>query len=241
MWQTGNTPRFRYLSRWVEVVRARSREIRLGANLQKVSAVPAGISIREFARRAGCNEKVVRRKVQSGHLPAFPDGSVDPSYVDLDWRSGIEMRTAGADTADTSGINAGSMILPGESPEEAAERIINVGGRVLVSKAEAERIKDNYIALMRQLEFEREDFRLVPIEDVVEQVIAEYQLVKNKLIGLGARIAPRAAVMRSAEEVKALIDREVHSALEELAFDGNPNGDIVKAEASIKRRLKKPK
>ena len=46
--------------------------------------------------------------------------------------------------------------------------------------------------------------------------------------------------MRSAEEVKALIDREVHSALEELAFDGNSNGDIATAEASIKRRLKKP-
>jgi len=63
-----------------------------------------GISIREFARRAGCDDKV-RRKLESGHLHRNSDGSINSAYLDIDWRSGASLPAdtvgAFADSADT--------------------------------------------------------------------------------------------------------------------------------------------
>ncbi|MDH6235141.1 hypothetical protein M2281_005763 [Mesorhizobium soli] len=89
-----------------------------------------GISVREFARRAGCDEKVVRRKIKSGHLPAFSDGKLNPAHVDLDWRNGIDADTVSADTADTADT---------ETLAAEADRIVNLEGRAPYTKAEAER------------------------------------------------------------------------------------------------------
>ncbi len=106
-----------------------------------------GITLREFARRAGCDPKVVRRKTQSGHLPTFSDGTVDPARLDVDWRSGVSPPRASGDTGDTIGDS--------ETLGEAAERIVIDKG-ALWSKPEAERVKENYVAKLRQLEFDRE-------------------------------------------------------------------------------------
>jgi len=69
--------------------------------------MPKGLSIREFARRDGCNEKLVRRKLTSGHLIAFEDGSLDPQLVGTDWRARV--RTPGADSADSPQVSAPSV------------------------------------------------------------------------------------------------------------------------------------
>jgi len=178
--------------------------------------VTDGVSIREFAKLAGCDPKVVTRKLQSGHLPRLPSGKLDPRHADMDWRAGViplpaEVSTP-VHTVDT---------VDSETPEEAASRIIIAEGRAPHSKAEAERIKENYLALLRQLEYDRAAGSVAEIDDVVEAVVGEYATVRNKLLGIGSRVAHRISVMKSPEEVKALIDREVAQVLEELSLDGH--------------------
>lgn len=170
-----------------------------------------GISIREFARRAGCDDKVVRRKVKTDHIKPFEDGTIDPRYLDLDWRSGEHPLSAVGGVADS--------VADSESLEDAAHEMVSAPGGAKWSKAEAERIKENYAALLRQLEFERESGLVVEIEDVVVAVASEYAVVRNRLLGIGSKIAPTAAVLKSAEEIKAIIDEEVIAALNELAID----------------------
>ena len=202
--------------------------------------MPEGLSIREFARRDGCNEKLVRRKLQSGHLTAFEDGSIDPKLVGTDWRARV--RTSAADTA----VGADSPRAPvrtraervrmdeeddGDDPEsigEIAERILQDAlgdGRPILTKAQAEQLKENYIALLRQLQYDRESGAVAEIEDITTAVAAEYQLVKNRLFNIGARVAPRCAMLKSAEEIKALIDGEVTLALKELTLDQGGRGE----------------
>ncbi|WP_172123206.1 hypothetical protein [Devosia sp. 919] len=193
-----------------------------------------GVSKSEFARREGCDESLVRRKVKSGHLLAFADGTIDPELVGSGWRRGSGKQSDSSD----------KLIVRGPTNRAAAkiadDQPISIDGRTFHSKAQAERMKENYLAKLRQIDFDRAAGAVVDIDDVVNIVVAEYQLVRNKLLALGARIAPRAAVMKSAEEVKALIDREVNSALEELAFDGDADGDLDEADEAVKRRLKQP-
>lgn len=198
--------------------------------------MPKGLSIREFAKRDGCNDKLVRRKIQSGHLIAFDDGSLDPNLVGSDWRARV--RTPGADSADTPTLSAPSVRAvrtavdnaEDDDPEsigEIAERILKDAlgeGRPILSKAQAEQLKENYIALLRQLEYDRLSGAVTEVEEVTTAVAAEYQLVKNRLFNIGARVAPRCAMLNSAEEIKALIDSEVTLALKELTLDEGGRG-----------------
>lgn len=49
----------------------------------------------------------------------------------------------------------------------------------------------------------------------VEEVGAEYPPVRNRLLGIALKIAPRRAVIQSAEEIKSPVDDEVCRALDE--------------------------
>ncbi|MFC7611748.1 hypothetical protein [Teichococcus aestuarii] len=67
----------------------------------------AGISIREFARREGCNDKLVRRAINGGFLGTLPDGSLDPALVGSGWRKANRHADKAADTsADTADMSA---------------------------------------------------------------------------------------------------------------------------------------
>ena len=53
----------------------------------------------EFARRDGCDEKLVRRAIAEGRLPRDADGLVDAALVGTPWRrSNLDRVRTGADT-----------------------------------------------------------------------------------------------------------------------------------------------
>lgn len=197
--------------------------VRNGAEMEKA------ISIREFARRAGCDDKVVRRKIQSGHLPTVDGGKLDPAYLDIDWRSGAPLPAGGADkltsNADSKGL------------EEEARLLVAADGEELWSKADAEKVKENYAARLKQLEYDREVGLVVEIDDVVAAVASEYAIVRNRLLGIGSKVAPSVAVLNSAEEIKALIDKEVTRALGALTVDVHGEQDFGKVRESIQKRF----
>ncbi len=56
---------------------------------------------------------------------------------------------------------------------------------------------------------------------------SELAIVRNQLLGLGSGIVPRAAALRSPEEVKALVDAEVYQSLENLTMDRKVPAEIV--------------
>lgn len=59
-----------------------------------------GIAIREFARRDGCHESLVRKALRRGNLVAGPGGKLDAQLVGTGWRrSNIDQSKAGTDRA----------------------------------------------------------------------------------------------------------------------------------------------
>lgn len=188
-----------------------------------------GISIREFARRDGCDEALVRRKIKSGHLAVLDDGKPDPKLVGTDWRRRPE---ANADTADEPDADADTSGL-----EAAAIKMVSADGDGLWSKADAEKVKENYAARLKQLQYARESGLVVEIDDVVVAVASEYAVVRNKLLDLGSKIAPLVLGLNAAEEIKALIDVRVNEALRELTLDVDGERDFGKVRESIQARF----
>jgi len=117
-----------------------------------------------------------------------------------------------------------------ESFEQAFARFVESGQAVL-TKAEAERVKENFAALLKQLEYDRESGAVAEIDDVAVAVAGELALVRNRLLNIGSKVAPRVAALRDAAEIKALIDSEVVLALNELTVDapGAASYDALRA------------
>jgi hypothetical protein len=177
-----------------------------------------GISIREFARRDGVSDTLVHQALKAGHLEKFPDGSMDPDLVGSAWRLGNRTNDANAKAAAKPFANT---IRKDETPEDAADRIVNDEGRAPHSLAEAERIKENYLAMLRQLEYDQKSGAVVAADDVAQAVAGEYAVVRNRLLSIPAEVAPRVAILKSAEEVQAFLAKEVAKVLEGLTLDGN--------------------
>lgn len=197
--------------------------------MSAVSAQPAGLSIREFARREGCDDKLVRRALEKGRLKALPDGTLDPDLVGTGWRKSNRQGVPGADTsadirsAVRAGMSASSRVSAAhdETPAEAAERIVTAGGAPY-DIGEAERIKENYLALLRQLEYDLKSGAVVLVAEVAKAVGEEYARVRTRLLAIAAEQAPRLHRCKTVTELQDALHEVIVEALEELTRDGAP-------------------
>lgn len=174
----------------------------------------AGISIREFARRDGCDDKLVRRAIKQGRLTPLDDGTLDPTLVGTGWR---RTNRLSADNARTDGEVA--------ARAKAALEMVTAPGVELLSQAAAERLKENYLALLRQLEYDQKSGAVVPVEEVSKAVGEEYARVRTRLLAIPAEQAPRLHRLKTAAEVQDALREIITEVLEELSGDGDGGED----------------
>lgn len=160
-----------------------------------------GITASEFARREGISAQAVSKAIKSGKLTRLPDGTIDPNLVGS-WRR----------------HRRGNTVADQAVPEKIEQLAEALSARAPYSLNEATRVKENYLALLRQLEYDAESGAVVPVAEVAAAVTAEYAAVRNQLLGLPAKLAPRLAFMKSAEEIRAFLAAEMERALECLAL-----------------------
>lgn len=179
-----------------------------------------GISIREFARREGCSDTLVRKGLKSGHLKALADGTLDAALVGTGWRKGNREGANGGANSSRGSQGANPVaVMAGETPAQAAERIVTAGGADM-DLAEAERVKENYLALLRQLEYDQKSGAVVPVADVAKAVGEEYAKVRTRLLAIPAEQAPRLHRCKTPVEVQDTLRAIITEALEELTSDG---------------------
>jgi hypothetical protein len=187
-----------------------------------------GIAIREFARRDGCDDKLVRRAIKSGHLSTRPDGELDPALVGSPWRL-TNRRNAGIADADTPADALSAprqqvpsapvkILQPGETAEEAADRIMQASGATL-PLIDAERLKENYIALLRQLEYDTKSGLVVPVTEVARVVGAQFAQVRTRILSLPAEQAPQLHRLKTVVELQDALHAMLAEALEILTCD----------------------
>jgi hypothetical protein len=106
----------------------------------------------------------------------------------------------------------------GETAEEAAERIaVSVAPH---SYEEARRIKENYLALLNQLEYDKESGAVVAVVDVASAVGSALAKVRTRLLAIPAEQAPRVHRVKTVAEVQDVLQEIITEALEELVSVG---------------------
>lgn len=192
-----------------------------------------GLSIREFARREGCSDTLVRRAITQGRLKAKKDGTLDPALIGSPWRQA----NATASKADakparpaSSRRPAGSQGSAGSTPgdddslEAEASRLLNEGEGV--DYAEALRRKENWLALLRQLEYEQKSGALVELA-VAQAVLFEASRgQRDAWLNWPAKVGPLLAAelgLEEADRVTEALTAHVHKQISEL---GEPAADF---------------
>lgn len=196
----------------------------------------ARISTREFAKRAGCDEKQVRRAIEKGLLFKGEDGLLAADQVDGPWRkpnrrgvikiaADIASQARTTETVRTDKARADKRALRptvrrDETPEQAAERI--VAESELLPLAEALALKENYLARHQQLSYDLKAGSVVLVEDVAKAIGAEYAGVRKKLLAIPAERAPSLHRLKTVAEVEDLLRSIIVEALEGMVSDGPP-------------------
>ncbi|WP_407529422.1 hypothetical protein [Methylobacterium oryzisoli] len=194
----------------------------------------------EFAKMHGVSQARVSQWKSKGLLSMTPEGRV--KVEESEWL--LADRPASYRGGKTKGPNGGAdrrekpaVARPDETPEQAAERIVVDEGVAPFDHAEAVRVKENYLALLRRLEFDLKSGAVVPIDTVIAGIVEQYARVRNKLLNLPTRVAPRAAVLKSAEEVRALVEAEVLLVLQELTLDGEGHVSLSELRDVLRERF----
>jgi hypothetical protein len=204
--------------------------------VQKVFApMPQGISIREFARREGVSDTLVRKALKLNRLKAFDDKTIDPALVGSAWR---ESNAKGANQSANSShpvrtvrdVRTETPLVPneGESLPEAANRFV-AAGVGMVSYAEALEKKENYLALLRQLEYEQKAGSLVDLDTATAILFEEFRAQRDAWLNWPTRVGPLVAADLGveADRVVEALTAHVHKQIAQL---GEPEANFSERE-----------
>ncbi|MBP0996665.1 RNA polymerase subunit sigma-70 [Serratia fonticola] len=112
-----------------------------------------------------------------------------------------------------------------ESATKTVERMIAEHG-VTMTIDEARQMKENFLALLTQLEYDIKSGQVLPYKEMIEAVGNEYARMRTRLIAIAPEHGPRLRVLASttndAEFVQAL-QEVVYEAMEELSLDADNN------------------
>jgi hypothetical protein len=187
------------------------------------------LTVSAFARAAGCDEKQVRRAIEKGLLHKGGDGLLSSADVGSGWRKpnrrtivkigaarAANVRTA-SDTSDNS--DTAEIVREDETPAQAAERIVTAGGAMLTID-EAVKRKENYLGLLKQLEYDQKSGAVVSVADISKAVGDDYAKVRTRLLAIPSERAPAIHRLKTVVEVEEALRTAIVRALEELTRDG---------------------
>ncbi len=168
------------------------------------------ISIREFARRENVSDTLVHQALKQGRLAKRPDGKMDPALVGTGWHvTGTAKSGAKENAKETAKGFAPDSLQSGSSAKG-------------LTYGEALRLKENWMALLRRLEYEKKSGALVELA-VAQNVVFELcREQRDAWLAWPAKVAPFLAMAFAIDDVDRLtttLSAHVH---QQLAGLGEP-------------------
>ncbi|RDU99221.1 hypothetical protein [Trinickia dinghuensis] len=177
------------------------------------------VSFREFAKLANCDEKQVRRAVTAGKLTPDGDNKLDPALVDSGWRRTIRSSKAVADTPQVSAksVRTERVVSEDDTPTEAAAKIVIAMGAEHDLK-EALRIKENFNALLKQLEYGQKAGSLIELAIARTVLFDAARAARDSWMNWPMRVGPKIAadLGLEADRVTQVLIEHVHSQIADL-------------------------
>lgn len=126
-----------------------------------------------------------------------------------------------------------------ESPEEFVTRTVIDGGHAPWSVEEAQRIKENALAVLRQVEADLARGEVLPKKDVAAAWLAKCAVVRAALLSLPARIAPALVNTSDPNLIRAKLDAAYREAWDETFGGQSMNGDYPNSARQARRLVER--
>ena len=181
------------------------------------------MTVAQYARHRGCDEKAVRKAIAEGRISAITDARgkrrIDPAVADIQWAQNTRAR---ADSARPALVLAGGQgvgvaqaadTLPApESEAPAAAGDVTKGGYTdLRAQTEMETLRqkrrDNMVA----------EGQLADVVQLRRAVFDGFRALRDRAMAVSQRAAPRCIGLSDARDIERVIDDEVRRAFAEWA------------------------
>jgi hypothetical protein len=194
----------------------------------------------EFARQCGVSRKTVTEWKAKGLLSMTPVGLVKVEASEWlladrpqTYRGGTAKRPNAPPAAEAEPAKpvtdlarpAASLEAPVETAAILSQSPAQIAEAMGWTTAEAQRVKEIYLALIRRQEYEVGQGKLVEIEAVAVQVEREYAVVRERLLAIPGKLASKLVGLERAE-IDAALFAEVSEALNELHDPGDRSGGL---------------
>lgn len=193
------------------------------------------ISVSEFARRDGCNEKLVRRAIERGRLERGADGKLDAALVGTPWRrsaiDGQKPRRLGqpAEQVSQPPVSTGGVAIPapadtaGGLDETEEQRIARLASRTgTPSFAVSSAREKAAMAAMRELELEKQLGKVIDVDLARTLFFDTHRAVRDHWLSFASACAPMIAAQLDvdSDRVSELLIEHVHKHANKLTEPG---------------------
>lgn len=196
---------------------------------------PVGLSKSDYAKRRGVSPAMVTKYDRCGKLVFTEDGKIDVKKTDriLDAESGGSAvkklkEKGGKKGAVKSPVKRSVKTLVKSEPAEKAEEdeipdlpeeVKAVLGDRLLTKHQAETLKENYLAKLRKLEYEKKSGKVVEVEPLKKILFEMWRQERDALLNLPSRIGATIAAELGIDQNRLIIllEQHIHEFLNERA------------------------
>jgi len=176
------------------------------------------LSVSDYARHRGCDEKAVRKAITENRITAITDANgkrrIDPDVADIQWAKNTRARadSSRAVAAPAAVVNAAPGAVFMAPAETAAPEQAQADGqpgysdyRARTEKATAERAeRDNM----------REAGKLAYTADVKRGIYDSFRALRDATMAVAQRAAPRCIGLGDARDIERVISDELRKAFE---------------------------
>ncbi|QTL38792.1 RNA polymerase subunit sigma-70 [Xenorhabdus budapestensis] len=188
----------------------------------------------EFAKLHGVSRKTVTQwKARGWLVMAGDDINVEASNANIErYRKTVtrsEKKPKGNKQGNSQGNKPGNTLgntPKPDTPAQVVERILTERGATM-SLDEAKTMKENYLALLTQHEYDLKSGKVLPWQDMIDAVRQEYSRMRTRLIAIAPEHGPRLRAMAGTDtdtEFVVALQEIIYEAMEELSLDHSEQG-----------------
>ncbi|CDH24363.1 hypothetical protein [Xenorhabdus bovienii] len=189
----------------------------------------------EFAKLHGVSRKTVTQWKARGWLVTDGDDiNVEASNANIArYRKSVtrtEKKAAGNSKGNKQGNTpqgntSGNNPAP-DTPAKIVERILTERGATMTLD-EARTMKENYLALLTQYDYDLKSGQVLPWQDMIDAVRQQYARLRTRLIAIAPEHGPRLRALATTStdtEFVAALQEIIYEAMEELSLDHSKQG-----------------
>src|ERR1051325_8092336 len=144
------------------------------------------LSLRAYAKHRGVSLPAVQKAIRTGRITTTPEGKIDPVGADADWGRNTTPPTMLSNAPNRTATRS---VPPVGTAQQQAEPLLTG----LNSFAAARSVREQYLARLTKIQFEREIGKLVSRDE--EQVAAfnKFRTFRDGMLNIADRIAAQIA------------------------------------------------